>query len=356
MSQASDSVRVRHWPESLGSSTSGRAETLQTGSPAATTSNYLRTVPERADTRRFTSYTSQLTGPLMFVREAVSLFKAHAGAQSERVAEVIAQAREAERLVALHADLRLTGLEMLDVGAGQRLIQMTYFAAQGNTVTGIDRDRIARGFDVHGYLEMARSNGARRVVKTLGRKAIGVDLRTSAALRRMLHAAPAAGSMRILQMDATDLDFPSESFDFAYSFTVLQYVSDPRRALAEMARVVRPGGGIYVDFLPFTGTIGSFDIRALGGIAELPPWAHLRHVWAESVSDSAYLNQWRLEEWREAFESAMPGCVFVALQPHRAELEPLARQLQAAGELRGYGIDELVTSQVAVVWRKHPHG
>ena len=48
--------------------------------------------------------------------------------------------------------------------------------------------------------------------------------------------------------DATALPFPDASFDVACSFKVLAHVEAIDRALAEMARVVRPGGHVIAEF------------------------------------------------------------------------------------------------------------
>jgi ubiquinone/menaquinone biosynthesis C-methylase UbiE len=46
--------------------------------------------------------------------------------------------------------------------------------------------------------------------------------------------------------DATALDFPDASFDWVWCGDVLHHIQDTGRALAELARVVRPGGRIVV--------------------------------------------------------------------------------------------------------------
>jgi demethylmenaquinone methyltransferase / 2-methoxy-6-polyprenyl-1,4-benzoquinol methylase len=77
-------------------------------------------------------------------------------------------------------------------------------------------------------------------------KVLGVDL-TEQMLRRGLAnvaAAGQAGSIRLVAGRAEQLPLPDASVD-ALTFTyLLRYVDDPRATLAELARVVRPGGRV----------------------------------------------------------------------------------------------------------------
>jgi ubiquinone/menaquinone biosynthesis C-methylase UbiE len=253
-----------------------------------------------------------------------------------------------------HAGLTLRGLEMLDVGAGQRLVQMRYFRALGNEVVGVDRDLIVQGFELRGYLKMIQSNGFRRAVKTAGRKALGYDFRFNRELERRLGAKlPPGRRLRVIQADATDLPFGSETFDFDYSSSVLQHLPDPGVAVREMARVVKSGGGIYVDLMPYTGPSGCLDIRILGGRGAVPHWAHLRASIAPFVQEHSSLNHLRLSDWRDLFDSVMPGNVLVLHQPDRDDLEREIREIRShSGELQEFEIDELVTRNIFVIWRK----
>jgi SAM-dependent methyltransferase len=52
----------------------------------------------------------------------------------------------------------------------------------------------------------------------------------------------------VVQGSATALPYPDASFDLVYSFKVLAHVADIRTALAEMARVTRPGGHVLAEF------------------------------------------------------------------------------------------------------------
>jgi ubiquinone/menaquinone biosynthesis C-methylase UbiE len=74
------------------------------------------------------------------------------------------------------------------------------------------------------------------------RTATGVDLSGG-----MLAKAAARG-LHVLQGSATALPVATASVDVAYSFKVLAHVEDIRTAMAEMARVVRPGGFVLAEF------------------------------------------------------------------------------------------------------------
>lgn len=56
----------------------------------------------------------------------------------------------------------------------------------------------------------------------------------------------AAAHVRLEHADATALPFADASFDFVYSYHVLEHIPDYRAALAQMNRVLAPGGGLWV--------------------------------------------------------------------------------------------------------------
>lgn len=61
----------------------------------------------------------------------------------------------------------------------------------------------------------------------------------SAAAARLEVAGDRASAV---ELDATDIDLPDDSFDTVLSFLMLHHVLDWERALAEMVRVLKPGG------------------------------------------------------------------------------------------------------------------
>lgn len=74
------------------------------------------------------------------------------------------------------------------------------------------------------------------------RSAVGVDLS-----RGMLATARQRG-LRVVQASITAIPLPSASFDVVYSVKVLAHVPPIEQALAELSRLVRPGGHLLLEF------------------------------------------------------------------------------------------------------------
>jgi ubiquinone/menaquinone biosynthesis C-methylase UbiE len=75
-----------------------------------------------------------------------------------------------------------------------------------------------------------------------GGPTIGIDLSAG-----MLRVARSRG-LQIAQASVEALPFPDESFDTVVSFKVLAHVREIEQALAELARVTRPGGHLLLEF------------------------------------------------------------------------------------------------------------
>jgi SAM-dependent methyltransferase len=99
-----------------------------------------------------------------------------------------------------------------------------------------------------------------------GGEVVGVD-----ASERMLRvarssAAAARCRVRFTLGDACSLDEPDDAFDAVRCERTLQWIDDPAAAVAEMARVVRPGGRISLidtDWSTFTLDVGDEALAAL---------------------------------------------------------------------------------------------
>jgi SAM-dependent methyltransferase len=81
-----------------------------------------------------------------------------------------------------------------------------------------------------------------REAAAVARSAVGLDLS-----RGMLRPAQARG-LKVVQGSLTAVPLPSASFDLVYSMKVLAHVPPIQAALAELSRLVRPGGHLLLEF------------------------------------------------------------------------------------------------------------
>jgi SAM-dependent methyltransferase len=270
----------------------------------------------------------------------------------EYVGRVIGECRALETMANEKLGVRVEGLRALEIGAGQLPRQMAYFARK-NQVTGIDLDRVAPDLDLSAYVEMLRRNGPGRVLKTMGRKALGFDRRIMRELYRQLGCRTAPAFER-MQMDAGQMSFADASFDFVYSVDVFEHLPDPARVLDETMRVLRPGGAAVISLLPYTAEAGPHDLRTHGGPRQgLAYWAHLRPAHRADVQPSVYVNKLCTADWEKLVAAKMPGASFERSLPNNhAELVPALRELRAAGELDGYDDGDLLGYRWRFCWRK----
>ncbi|MEK6326957.1 MAG: class I SAM-dependent methyltransferase [Actinomycetota bacterium] len=98
-------------------------------------------------------------------------------------------------------------------------------------------------------LDVATGTGlvARELVRRYRCSVVGLDQSAEmlAGARRRLAGEPAlAGRVELVQGEAEQLGFADAEFDHLTFTYLLRYVDDPGATLAELARVVRPGGRI----------------------------------------------------------------------------------------------------------------
>jgi ubiquinone/menaquinone biosynthesis C-methylase UbiE len=89
---------------------------------------------------------------------------------------------------------------------------------------------------------------------------------------------------RIIDGDAESLPFPDASFDAVLMIEVIRYLADPARALAEAARVLRPGGLAIVTIAPLFSANGYALLNLVTSRVQLPTFTKVRHSFMTSAS------------------------------------------------------------------------
>jgi SAM-dependent methyltransferase len=144
---------------------------------------------------------------------------------------------------------------------------------------------------IHSFAQFSRYNG-KRVLEVgfgagtdfiqwlrCGSRASGVDL-TPEALAHVRHRIEVYQLPQpdiVTVADAEHLPFESDSFDLGYSFGVLHHTPNTECAVAELARVVRPGGEIKI-MLYNRHSIFVFNRWIKYAVLRGRPWKSLRWV------------------------------------------------------------------------------
>jgi ubiquinone/menaquinone biosynthesis C-methylase UbiE len=150
--------------------------------------------------------------------------------------------------------------------------------------------------------------------------------------------------VKIELADLTRLQFPEDSFEAVICHDHLHHAPDVEGLLAEAARVLKPGGVLVANIVPYP---------ALGGALSsdgTQPWSHLRQPDGAARSNvSVILNQWREKQYQAAFEKFFQVEIWQtepdALAP--AHLTPTVR-----AELADYAETELTCKQIMVLARR----
>jgi SAM-dependent methyltransferase len=128
---------------------------------------------------------------------------------------------------------------------------------------------------------------------------VGIDLTIAAAgmTKQRFRVFDLSGA--VVQMDAERLAFPADAFDFIWSWGVIHQSADTRRVLAEMHRVLRPGGKCTV--MVYYRSWWNYNVSGFLRAVFQGQWRRLgslHHV-SQSGSDGAIARYYKPDEWRE---------------------------------------------------------
>jgi 2-polyprenyl-3-methyl-5-hydroxy-6-metoxy-1,4-benzoquinol methylase len=175
-----------------------------------------------------------------------------------------------------------------------------------------------RGKDV---LEIGCGTGVHtRLLAAAGANVSAIDLTPTAVelTRRRLELAELSADVR--EADAESLPYGDASFDFVWSWGVIHHSSDTDRVIAEIARVVRPGGRLA--FMVYHRTSVTFWLNYVlyrgvlrGGLLHENA-DELANRWSDGVIARHYTRRTLIESlspWFEDIETQVMGQIGEAL-------------------------------------------
>src|SRR6478735_9152636 len=197
--------------------------------------------------------------------QALELF-APLGPRYDRLGALLSFGQDPRWRRAMVSHVPRDGGSVLDVATGTGLVAERLLA-QGHRVTGLDQSP--------DMLAVARSRFGDRV--------------------------------ELVEASATEIPFADASFDHLTFTYLLRYVDDPRATVAELARVVRPGGTIAMVEFGLPRRISLLPWNAWVGVGLPLAGRLLRHGWGEvgrflgpsirdfhaRFSEAALLELWR---------------------------------------------------------------
>jgi ubiquinone/menaquinone biosynthesis C-methylase UbiE len=178
------------------------------------------------------------------------------------------------------------------------------------------------------------------------RSFVGIDLTAQAAEMTSRRLALFKLPGKILQMDAEAMAFADDSFDYIWSWGVIHHSADTRRALREMHRVLRPGGGCAL-MIYHRSWWHYYVCGILRGVFQRRFQRHgALHGVVQSATDGAIARYYTARAWRRMVEGLF---TIESLQIYglKGEVVPLPR-----GRLKRV-VERLVPAAVARALTNH---
>ena len=197
---------------------------------------------------------------------------------------------------------------ILDVGAGGGWTTLLLAEFCGGEAWGID---------LYDYAHPGRMSFKAELLERLDRhRPVFRETRRFASLAERRGIEQSLERCSFVSMSAEDLLFRDNSFDFVFSLNAFEHISRPDLALAEIRRVLRPGGRALLQFSPLYYSDAGSHLPGCLGFNR--PWAQLvmtREEIKVAITDAGgvtneidgildSLNGWKPAQFIETFEKS----------------------------------------------------
>ena len=159
-------------------------------------------------------------------------------------------------------------------------------------------------------------------------------------------------NLRFLQADGQALPFPDATFDWVLSHAVIEHVKDAPRYLREAARVLKPGGSMYLSTAPYLSFAGAHLPRL-----KVPVPLHL--LVGRRMSFATFRFLARHAEWTLQEKANQNSFIKIARQNGRKQddLLELVRVARLRGQIAAAGFSvRLEDLYVTGTFRRLPGG
>ena len=180
----------------------------------------------------------------------------------------------------------------------------------------------------------------------------GID--PSEAQLSFARARPAGRIAKLHRGDALALPFGEDSFDAAVMALVIFFVPDPTKGVAEMARIVRPGGTVATYVWDMMGgghplELMHAEMHAMGFTATRPPRSDvsgvevLRSLWIDAGLDAVALREITVQRtfvdfedfWTTSMMAATVSQAITAMASGDAELLKMRMRARLPADVAG---------------------
>jgi len=166
------------------------------------------------------------------------------------------------------------------------------------------------------------------------------------------------------------LPLAAESFDLICSWNSFEHIESPNTALAELKRLCKKGGYIYLDFAPlwcsplglhaltfhmpypqFLFSEEMIEIKMKEHAPRAPTPIAQEGAWTDQKKHVDLMNKWRIHDFRALWKKS--GCELISLKetPVSSHINVIANYPRAFSG-RGLSLEDVTVAAVAVLLRK----
>jgi SAM-dependent methyltransferase len=213
----------------------------------------------------------------------------------------------------------------------------------------------SRGGRAKRFLEIGCHDGmVCSELQRLGQQAVGIDVNSEAFDKRAINQ-----GVELFEMNAMELGFADDSFDFAFSYDAFEHIPNPGKALAEAIRVVKKGGHIYLSFGPlYFSPLGAHLMASIN-----VPYCHMlfpQPVIADFITSKGLLpvdfdcvNKFSLQDFRNLWKDNASRLKKVIYEENRNYWSlDMVKQYPSCFRSKTSDFESLIVSDIRVLFKK----